>query len=197
MSLHSDPLDQEDQDAIILDARCGDLESLKDIFTNLVDPKLIVTCRDAVTQSTPLHMAAANGHKEVMQYLASLVTDGAELKKWVNSQNETGNTALHWASLNGSLECVKFLCEELGADPFIRNNFDHDAIFEAERGNKEEVENFYPQKYDVEPENDETAQAESVEIKEGTEIEQVTKEATEALRLETDKLSLSEDRGQS
>lgn len=197
MSLHSDPLDQEDQDAIILDARCGDLESLKDIFTNLVDPKLIVTCRDAVTQSTPLHMAAANGHKEVVQYLASLVTDSAELKKWVNSQNETGNTALHWASLNGSLECVKFLCEELGADPFIRNNFDHDAIFEAERGNKEEVENFYLQKYDVEPENDETAQAESVEVKEGTEIEQVTKEATEALRLETDKLSLSEDKGQS
>lgn len=193
MGLHSEPLDQEDQDAIILDARSGDLESLKDIFTNLVEPKLVVTCLDAVSKSTPLHMAAANGHTEVVQYLASLIAEPEERKKWVNAQNETGNTALHWASLNGCVECVKVLCNELEADPFVRNQFDHDAIFEAERASHEEVEQFYLEKYDVEPENGDAQEESKVQVKEGTEIEQVTKEATEALRQSTEKLSLGQD----
>ncbi|SCU93078.1 LANO_0E02960g1_1 [Lachancea nothofagi CBS 11611] len=195
MGLHTEPLDQEDQDAIILDARSGDLESLKDIFTNLVDPKLIVTCRDAHTKSTALHMAAANGHVQVIEYFASLVESiPEESVKWVNSQNETGNTALHWASLNGKLDCVQVLCDKLGADPFLRNTFDHDAIFEAERGSHEEVETFYLKKYDVEPDSQpqDGSTDDTVQITEGTEIEQVTKDATEALRQETENLKLEE-----
>jgi ankyrin repeat protein len=30
----------------------------------------------------------------------------------INSQNKAGNTALHWAALNGHLECVKVLLEQ-------------------------------------------------------------------------------------
>ncbi|SCU91887.1 LADA_0F12772g1_1 [Lachancea dasiensis] len=197
MGLHTEPLDQEDQDAIILDARSGDLESLRDIFSNLVDPKLILTCKDADTKSTPLHMAAANGHVEVVEYLASLVSDVSERTKWVNATNETGNTALHWASLNGKLECVQLLCDKLGADPFLRNSFDHDAIFEAERGSHDAVETFYLQKYDVEPEaqGSDGPVEDTVQYSEGTEVEQVTKDATEALRLETQKLSLEKEGG--
>lgn len=51
-------------------------------------------------------------------------------------------------------------------------------------------------KYDVEPEDDEDTQTEgknSVQITKGTEIEQVTKEATEALREETEKLNINKD----
>lgn len=113
--MHTDPLNQEDQDAIILDSRAGDLDSLKDIFTNLVHPKLLTTCYDSVSKSTPLHMAAANGHLEVIKYLLS-IAEPSEVKQWVNTRNETGNTALHWASLNGNLEIVKLLCEEYDAD---------------------------------------------------------------------------------
>ncbi|SCU83286.1 LAMI_0C02652g1_1 [Lachancea mirantina] len=198
MALHRDPLEQDDQDAIILDARAGDLESLKDIFTNVVDPTLLVSCRDSSSKSTPLHMAAANGHAEVLKFLLSLVKDGR--KDWVNAQNETGNTALHWASLNGQEACVELLCDEFDADPFIRNNFDHDAIFEAERSGHEAIETFFLKKYDVEPETenagvDQEATSASVQIKEGTEIEQVTKEATEALRQETEKLNIEGDLG--
>lgn len=198
MPLHTDPLDQEDQDAIILDSRAGDLDSLKDIFTNLVHPKLLTTCYDSVSKSTPLHMAAANGHLEVTKYLLS-IAEPSEVKQWVNTRNETGNTALHWASLNGNLEIVKLLCEEYDADPFIRNDFDHDAIFEAENSGKEDVENYYLKKYDVEPDQEEQAKEQepattsNVQIKEGTEIEQVTKEATEVLRHETEKLNLSSE----
>ena len=68
-------------------------------------------------------MAAGNGHLETVKYLLGLVAEyGPEsLSEFVNRQNETGNTALHWASLNGHIDVVKCLCDEFGADPFIKN----------------------------------------------------------------------------
>lgn len=205
MSLHTGPLDQEDQEAIIVDARAGDLESLKDIFTTLIDPSALIECTDELSKSSALHMAAANGHFEVVKYLLSIFPKD-KLKEWVNKQNETGNTALHWASLNGKLDIVQLLCEEYEADPFIRNNFDHDAIYEAENNGQEEIETYYLKKFDVEPESTENeeetssekegeqasqpASIDNVQFREGTEIERVTKEATEALREQTEKLQL-------
>lgn len=200
MTLHTEPLDQEDQDAIILDARAGDLESLRDIFTTLIHPKLLRTCRDSGSNSTALHMACANGHVETARYIMELVKENsasdAEVTEFVNQQNETGNTALHWASLNGKLEAVKLLCDEYQADPFIRNKFDQDAIYEAENNGKEEVEGYFLEKYDVEPVRDEEDQdngtAPAVHVTEGTEIEQVTKDATEALRQTTEQLNIND-----
>lgn len=197
MSLHSGPLDQEDQDSIILDARAGDLESLKEIFTTLIDPSLLVTCKDSGSQSTALHMAAANGHLETVKYILSLIPND-EQKIFINLQNETGNTALHWASLNGKLDVVTYLCDEFETDPFIRNKFGHDAIFEAENNGKEDVETYFLKKYDVEPESDdeddeEPATTDNVEISEGTEIENVTKEAADVLKEETEKLKINDE----
>lgn len=200
MTLHTEPLDQEDQNAIILDARAGDLDSLKEIFTTLIHPKLLATCLESEAGSTALHMACANGHLDVVRYLLSLVKENAtnetEVKSYVDRQNQTGNTALHWASLNGKLEVVKFLCDEYGADPFIRNQFDQDAIYEAENNGKEDVEAYFLEKYNVEPEQNEEADegdgsTPAVQVKEGTEIEQVTKEATEALIKDTGDLSIN------
>lgn len=56
----------------------------------------------------------------------------------LNSQNKAGNTALHWAALNGHLEAVKVLLEE-GSDPTITNQRGHDAVYEAELNDKKEV----------------------------------------------------------
>ena len=56
----------------------------------------------------------------------------------VNKQNRAGNTALHWAALNGHLNAVKVLLEQ-GADPTIKNARGHDAIFEAELNDKSEI----------------------------------------------------------
>lgn len=53
-------------------------------------------------------------------------------------QNDSGNTALHWAALNGKLDCVKVLMEA-GADPTIKNRAGHDAVYEAELNDKTEV----------------------------------------------------------
>jgi hypothetical protein len=56
----------------------------------------------------------------------------------INRQNKAGNTALHWAALNGHLNAVKILLEQ-GADPTIKNARGHDAIFEAELNDKSEI----------------------------------------------------------
>jgi ankyrin repeat protein len=56
----------------------------------------------------------------------------------LNTQNQSGNTALHWAALNGHLESVKKLLEG-GADPTIANHRGHDAVYEAELNDKGEV----------------------------------------------------------
>lgn len=56
----------------------------------------------------------------------------------INLPNSSGNTPLHWAALNGHLDAVKFLISS-GADPAVRNQAGHDAVFEAEKSGKEEV----------------------------------------------------------
>jgi hypothetical protein len=56
----------------------------------------------------------------------------------LNAQNKAGNTALHWAALNGHLEAVKVLLEQ-GGDPTITNQRGHDAVYEAEINDKKEV----------------------------------------------------------
>ena len=56
----------------------------------------------------------------------------------INAQNQAGNTALHWAALNGHLEAVKILLEH-GGDPTITNSRGHDAVYEAELNDKREV----------------------------------------------------------
>lgn len=52
--------------------------------------------------------------------------------------NDAGNTPLHWAALNGHLECVKLLMHS-GADITIFNKAGHDAVFEAELNDKGDV----------------------------------------------------------
>lgn len=187
MSLYTEPLEQEDQDAIVFDSRSGDLESLQEIFSTLIHPRLLTSCVDCETQCTPLHMAAANGHLSVVKYLLELVKEHnpGELPNFVNRQNKIGNTALHWASLNGKLEVVQLLCDDFGADPFVKNAFGHDSIFEAENNGKEELEDFFLKKYDISPATQDDGD-QKVAVKEGTEIEQVTRDAEEAQRESND-----------
>ena len=111
---------------------------------------------------TLLHWAAANNHEDILNFLlvrigafsgssvepATVIGTAASAEissasgprpfkprqgGLVNHQNNSGNTPLHWAALNGNLECVKFLVRA-GADPSIRNAAGHDAVFEGERG---------------------------------------------------------------
>lgn len=173
-------LTQEEVDAIIYDARAGDLESLKEIF-DMIEHKLLNSMQAEHSLSTPIHMAAANGHDEVLQFLLSLIS-AEEAKVLVNKQNDSGNTALHWAALNDHVKTVEILCD-FGADPFLRNTAGHDAIYEAENNNKEEAEAYLLKRYAVEPLEDEEI---NIAIKEGTEIEDATKDSFAAEKELTD-----------
>lgn len=135
---------------IIYCARAGDLEDLTALTSELT-PEEVPELKDA-QNSTPLHMACANGHVACVQLLLSVLLR-LGLTNLVNAANDSKNTPLHWAVLNGHLEIVKLLCEA-GADPFAKNEAGHDAFYEAELNQKEEIIDFLLLKYSVEPEED-------------------------------------------
>lgn len=135
-------------DCVIYDAREGDLETITAIFEEIPADTLL-SIKDDITLSTPLHMAAGNGHLELVKYLL-LIVSKTDADKLAGQVNETGNTALHWAAFNGHLEIVKLLCDEYHVDVFAKNSSGHDAIYEAENNKQTEVENWFLNKYAVE-----------------------------------------------
>jgi len=62
---------------------------------------------------TPLHFAAQNGHKEIVDALLAKEAD-------VNAKGKDGRTPLHLAARNGRTEVVKILIAN-GADPLLKN----------------------------------------------------------------------------
>lgn len=173
-------LSQEEMDAVIYDARSGDLQNLKEIFDE-ISPSLLMNIKDDITQSTPIHMAAANGHLEVLDYLLSIVV-AADAKTLVNAQNDSGNTALHWAAYNGHLKVVELLTDKYGGDVFIKNKSGHDVMFEAENNNKQEIEQWFLKKFSVEDDFkfEEGEEESKITYKPGTEIKQADEEAKKA-----------------
>ena len=62
----------------------------------------------------------------------------SDVNQFLDLPNHAGNTALHWASLNGQVEVVKLLVAA-GANAALKNAAGHDAVYEAERAEKTEV----------------------------------------------------------
>ena len=71
--------------------------------------------------TTPLAIAACQGHLGVVQYLASMGVN-------VEAANEAGNTPLHLAAAEGHLEVVKYLVVELFAPVHVENKAGVDAF---------------------------------------------------------------------
>lgn len=78
-----------------------------------------------------LHMATANGHLDIVEYL---IKNGADL----NACNLEKNTPLHWACLNGHSEVVRVLIVG-GADATILNSHERTPMDEAVSRGKMEV----------------------------------------------------------
>ncbi|KAJ1969610.1 ankyrin repeat-containing protein [Dimargaris xerosporica] len=83
--------------------------------------------------NTALHMAAANGHLEIMQYLLDRLPPTG-----VNGTNQEGNTALHWASITGNIDAVQLLLNR-NADPLLKNAQGRTPMSEAQQLGKESV----------------------------------------------------------
>ena len=158
-------LSEEEIDDLLYFARTNSLsdlqESLSSLSTTTSAPspswqpsQLLFHAVDPSTGNSALHMVSANGHVEIINYILSLLSDpnsspgleqeaegGESTKELLNKQNKAGNTALHYASLNGHLSAVKTLITA-GADPSVQNSAGHKAAFEAERAEKAEVAEF-------------------------------------------------------
>ncbi len=78
-------------------AETGNLETVREILT-----KTPAAVNTANTDRTPLHAAAADGHKEVT---ALLLKNGAN----VNTANTDGRTPLHYAAADGHKEVAALL----------------------------------------------------------------------------------------
>jgi ankyrin repeat protein len=100
---------QELIELLVDGARYGDME---DVYIAL-SHKVPVDSADEFGR-TAMHMAAANGHEEV---IARLLEAGAS----VVLKNAEGNTPLHWACLNGHKTVVKTLMDK-GASAAVINN---------------------------------------------------------------------------
>ncbi|KAL8998407.1 MAG: hypothetical protein Q9169_002535 [Polycauliona sp. 2 TL-2023] len=101
--------------------------SAEDVILAIIDPD---------NGNGLLHMASANNGLDILQHL--LAPSPAPSPLNINLANTSGNTPLHWAALNGHLDAVKILVGA-GADPTITNIAGHDAVYEAERSEKQEV----------------------------------------------------------
>lgn len=141
-----DPLD------VLFAARAGDLQQIQELAQQMTVEQLFAI-KDEYSESTPLHMASANGHLDIVQWFvhtAQQTSDpAAATAQIVNAQNSSGNTPLHWASLNGHLDVVKVLCEQGNADAFKQNEAGHDSFYEAESAGQEEVIDYLLEKFDV------------------------------------------------
>ncbi|KAL2866257.1 ankyrin repeat domain-containing protein [Aspergillus lucknowensis] len=139
-------------DDLIYSARAGDLEALQSDLSSFsvqhsVPQSVIIASAidtepedEGGTGSCLLHFPAANGNLEILSHLLTILLSApssSELSKEdvtavVNHRNYSGNTPLHWASLNAHLECVKALVEA-GADVSVKNEAGLDPVFLAER----------------------------------------------------------------
>ncbi|KFY21015.1 hypothetical protein V491_03232, partial [Pseudogymnoascus sp. VKM F-3775] len=138
-------LSEDDTDDLIYFARAGEFGDFREALEALckregcaVDEILAVAV-DGESGNGVLHMAAANGHSDIIKHLlTTLPPSSPSLPTLLNSRNAAGNTPLHWAALNGHLSAVQVLVEA-GADPYIQNGVGHDAIYEAEVNDRKEA----------------------------------------------------------
>lgn len=133
---------RELEEAFVECARYNDLEVL--IGAIKEEPELVADARDGFG-NTALHMAAANGHEEVVRVLLSrrcsvpFSARGADaFQQFLDARNESGNTALHWAAQNNRAAVVRMLCEA-GARVDIPNSSGKTPLNEANMRAYEDV----------------------------------------------------------
>ncbi|KAI9573279.1 cytoplasmic protein [Boletus coccyginus] len=98
---HMPPTD-EDREDVLLSCRFGDLPDVAH-FVAAFSADTLDTVHDDSANSV-LHMAAANGHADVLAYLLPRVSPSL-----LTHRNHAGSTPLHWAAVNRHLEVLQML----------------------------------------------------------------------------------------
>ncbi|KAL7414938.1 ankyrin repeat-containing domain protein [Mrakia frigida] len=127
---------EEDLEEALLSCRYGELPEVQSYVLDFGIDSL-ASARDE-SGNTCLHMAAGNGHLDVLTYLLPLLPPSL-----FSTPNPSGSTPLHWASLNGHLPIVKALVLHplSPGDSLIdiKNNAGRTAVGEAEMMERLEV----------------------------------------------------------
>ena len=172
----NESIDEDTMHDILYLARIGELAELKALLTEVANDRqlpstvsILYASRDAVTGNCAAHLAAANGHVDVLSYIHELdagllglevhsdaTLDGSEDStrntpvSLLTSPNLSGNTPLHYAALNGALEAAKILVSSIPSSDSsmreafvkVKNHAGKTAIFEAEIAGKESLVSF-------------------------------------------------------
>ncbi|KAF1814072.1 ankyrin [Eremomyces bilateralis CBS 781.70] len=198
-------LSEDEIDDILYFSRANETADLEQFLAELAGQKsctkseLITAAVDEESGNGALHYACANGHIDIVQaVLASFDDSNAPssapqngdsqvsnqsspaMISYINTKNKSGNTALHWASLNGHLPAVEILLKRK-ADPTVLNAAGHDAVYEAELNDKGEVVDLLLKEglgLDTAVKGDEDESDEEEEDAEGMEVD--TDDATNA-----------------
>lgn len=104
----------------------GDLESLKSVIESGSDVNDI-----DYLQGSPLHIAAAKGHTEIVEFLLQHEAD------YMSEEFGKSDTPLHWAALGGSTDVINLLLAA-GADIDAQNDVQNTPLhIAADSGNAE------------------------------------------------------------
>ncbi|KAL2172498.1 hypothetical protein VTG60DRAFT_5252 [Thermothelomyces hinnuleus] len=154
-------LSEDEIDDLLYAARTGDKDELTGLLSSLAErekvtpAELLISAKDE-GKSTCLHMAAGNGHADIVALLLSYFPPAAaaaaaeeedeEKKKqkqaFLDAPNEYGNTGLHWAALGGHLAVVKLLVEH-GASVALANDKNYVPLDLASFGDKFDVIDYF------------------------------------------------------
>ncbi len=104
----------------LLCARYGEISELHAI----ADWAEVVKFPCPFSGNTCLMLAAANNHKDVVISILGVIGNHTD------ARNSAGNSALHWAALNGHLEVAEMLLAA-GASADAKNSFDRRPFDEA------------------------------------------------------------------
>ncbi|GAA5866824.1 hypothetical protein JCM8547_003575 [Rhodosporidiobolus lusitaniae] len=104
----------------------GDFDDIKR-FTEVYGEKWLSEARDE-RGNTCLHMAAGNGHTEIVRWLLPFLPAPSLV-----AQNLSLSTPLHWSTLNFHLPTLELLCPLLPLSAYeIKNEHGKTAVQEAE-----------------------------------------------------------------
>ncbi|ETW74663.1 hypothetical protein HETIRDRAFT_247155, partial [Heterobasidion irregulare TC 32-1] len=160
----------EDTDDALLAARFGDTDDLR-AFAARFGPAALQRATDT-NGNTLLHMAAANGHTDVLTYLLPLLPHPHPA---LLAQNAAGSTPLHWAALNAHLPAlqalVRFPRGPGAALVDARDAAGRSALAHAEEGGWEEGARWLVGVMRIEGDGGAEGEGEGAEGLEGQEIE--------------------------
>ncbi|MBW0465181.1 hypothetical protein O181_004896 [Austropuccinia psidii MF-1] len=121
----------EELDDLILSCRYGDLEDVVAFVCRFGAAAL----DDHVDEfgNSCLHMAAANGHQDVVKYLLDNLQKPGSMAR--PNLPPASNTPLHWAALNHHLQILQLLCPRLTTSQIcLLNGRGRSAMSEAMEG---------------------------------------------------------------